>query len=147
MEIEEVTKMQEKMWELYAEKKELEDKAEKLGSQLQKYRCIMLKLMEDNEVDRYDCQYGSMTYQAGINFKFPSNIEDKAKYFSWIKEKYGEDVYLDKVSIYAATNNSFLKEEYLAQEAEKENSFFVPGVSPPEPYVKLGMNKKRGSKK
>lgn len=59
----------------------------------------------------------------------PKTVEDKRKFFDYVKEKYGDD-YLDSLrSVNHQTLNSFYNEE--AKNAEDPSMFGIPGLDQP----------------
>ncbi len=59
----------------------------------------------------------------------PKTAEEKQLVFSWIKDKYGEEVLTNMVSINHATLNSFYNQE--AEKAEDRSLFEIPGLAAP----------------
>ena len=59
----------------------------------------------------------------------PKSTEDKVRVFSWIKDKYGEDVLTNMLSINHQTLNSFYNQE--AEKADDRSLFEIPGLASP----------------
>ena len=142
MEVTELAALQDKMWKLRGRIARGKELLKELNGELTKCKQAVMKVMEETETERYDCQYGSMTLQPKLSFTLPGTVEEKLAFWDWYKEEFGQEALNDKLSMHSGAFNSDMKEVYLAVPDGEE--FKVPGVNEPKVYSDLGFNKKRG---
>lgn len=71
--------------------------------------------------------------------KMPDNLEDKHLFFDYLKEINAFDAL---VTVNSQSLNSFVKQEYEAQEQKGNHNFKVPGL--PDPVVRETLNVRKG---
>lgn len=120
--IEELTGLINAWWELKEQKKDLESRAEKLGSDAAEIEGQIIAIMEANDQDDFE----------GANVKVYRNYETRAKveqtepFYNYLKEV---GVFDDLISVNARTLNKFVKDTRKAKEEEGFFDFSLPGIS------------------
>lgn len=109
-------------WDLKQEKKDLEARAEKLGSEAAELEMQIIAIMEANDQDDFE----------GTNVKIFRNYETRARveqtepFYNYLKEV---GVFDDLISVNARTLNKFVKDTRKAKEEEGFFDYQLPGIT------------------
>jgi hypothetical protein len=80
-----------------------------------------------------------------MSVQTPKTIEEKKAFFDYIKSKYGDDVFMDKVGMHSATLNRFYNEimDEAKDNGEDISTLKIPGISDPVAHITLGFRKEK----
>lgn len=119
-----------------AQKKKAEDYAASCENTMKEIRSKILKLLEDNGLENYAVPgVGRVHIQTQESFTTPKSNDEKQQLFEYIKQKYGEEDLVSKLSIHSATLNAWAKQEMEANSSDP--IFRIPGLSEPTAFKKL----------
>lgn len=87
---------------------------------------------------------GTATVVEKLVVTTPKTLEDKRKFFEWIKAKFGDTVLLDKQGINHQSLQKLYNDAYdEAVERGEGHLFSVPGLQPPTNYPELRFTKEK----
>lgn len=118
---------------LKAELKLEQEKADDLYAEIQ-------KILAAHNKDNYKSAVGTFYRYSRWNWKIPSSLEAKTKFFDFLKQK---GIFLELVSVNSNTLNSFCKAEYEAAKEAGNVDFKVPGLEAPTAMEKIGFRKSK----
>jgi hypothetical protein len=73
--------------------------------------------------------------------KTPKTIEDKDKFFAWLKENKGEEVMKSYMTVNAQSLNSFFKQEWDMLSDDQKLTYQIDGLEAPAMSFKLSVRK------
>ena len=127
----------EKAYWLKKEKEEHEEKAAKVGEDLEKLKLQLLAYMEEFEKTSYKSKFGTIIKVEKMSVKTPKDPDSKAAFFAWLDKKGIKDQIL---TINSKTLNSLYEQEF-EQAKESGADFNIPGIEAPTTYSQLQMRK------
>lgn len=117
-------------------KKKAEEYTKVCSETVQELKTKLLKILEENTLDKYVVPgIGQVYTVTEESFQTPKTIEEKKQLFDYIKNKYGGEDLMAKVSIHSATLNAWAKEEMSAMSSDPV--FRIPGLNEPATFKKL----------
>lgn len=94
------------------------------------------------------CEQGRVSFVSKRSFKVPTGIPEKKLLFDFIKDKYGKEELMGKVTINSAKLNSWANEEMDLATEREEHDFVIPGLGKSSLYEQLKFTPaKKGKKK
>lgn len=75
----------------------------------------------------------------------PKTLEDKEKFFAYLKENYGDTFLMDKLGVHSATLNKIYNEALneAKENGEDISTFHIPGLDSPNVYTNIGFRKEK----
>lgn len=114
-----------KLIETIALLKEQYDEAKKLSNEahakVEAKKMEVMNILDALGQKSFNAPFGTITCVTEKRYKLPSEITGKEEVFEYIREKHGEEVYFEMLTINHDKFNSFVK-------AEVEEGASVPGV-------------------
>jgi hypothetical protein len=113
-------------FDLKASIKTLEDQTSELNKKLTDIKFKMLRAMDAAGLKKYSSSYGNVQMVETYTASLPSDETAKQEVFKKMTEKYGEQFMKAKLTIYAKTLESLVKEEIrnAAEEGTVLTEFF-----------------------
>ncbi len=73
----------------------------------------------------------------------PKSLEDKQKFFDYLKESFGETFLMDKLSVHSGTLNKIYNDAFteLKENGGDVSTFEIPGLNPPQVFTNLNFRK------
>lgn len=123
--------------------KELKD----LTGEVSELKATITGLMEANEIDSFEGDECKVSLVMKNSVSVPKDMGSKRKLFSYIKEKHGEEVLDNMLTINARTFSSFYNtEETNALEIDGVLEFTMPGIDSTYQYASISKRKKTAKK-
>lgn len=98
-------------------------------------------LMESGEVDSFVADNCKVFCKPKSSVSFPKDVGTKSKVFDYIKNKYGEEVLQEMITVNPRSFNSWYNSEAEAALSEGNLDFDLAGIKPYE-YMSLSFRKK-----
>lgn len=118
--------------------KTLENEAAELSKELTKLKSQIILGMEAANLTRFTSGHGRIEMVETYNASLPDNPDDRKQVFELMKEAYGPEFMANKLTLYAKSIESLVKEamEEAAQEGHILNEFFGLPIKQHR-YIKL----------
>lgn len=119
-----------------AEKKKAEDFASACEAKIKELKGKLSSYLNENNLDKYVVAgVGQIYLVKKESFTTPKTNEQKEQLFNYIKEKYGAEDLVAKLSIHSATLNSWANQEMEANASDP--IFRIPGLDEPVQFTNL----------
>lgn len=130
----------EKKRTLDTEKKKIADAEKALNQEIAALDALIMKFLEQENLKNFRVPgIGLVTIVEKESFATPKTNEEKRLLFDYIKNKYGDEDLMSKMSINSMTLNSWAGEE---MESNRQDPLFrIPGLGEPSIYKKLSLRK------
>jgi len=76
-----------------------------------------------------------------LSFRTPKDVSSKEKFFGYIRDRHGEDVLKNLLTVNSQTLNGFCKKEIEAATARGEAFYNIPGIEDPTHDQSIGLKK------
>ena len=128
--------------QLVKEYKEARDESSKWDNKKSELKLMLIEILESLGKTKYFVDgYGTISISVSNSVKTPKDAESKLKFFSYLREEYGEELVTSMQTVNSRTLNSFFNEELAKKEKAGEYGFTLPGIEEPTNYVTLKFNK------
>ena len=104
----------------------------------------VLELFEKSGKSKYFVEGLGTAYRISkYQVTTPKTIEDKQKFFDYLKNNYGENFLMDKLGVHSATLNKVYNDalEAAKEEGKDVSLFNIPGIQEPQARISLGFRK------
>lgn len=95
-------------------------------------------MLENNDITSYKSKSGTVYVSYYESVKMPQTLEDKAQFFTWLKER---DLYDSMVTVNSQSLNSLYRKEKEAAEENGDLFFKIPGLNNITTSPRIGFRK------
>lgn len=118
------------------------DAAKEIASQeherMEQMQQKIIATLEELNLTSYKSQVGTFGYRYEESFLIPKDLENRQKFFDFLKQK---GVYDTMISVNSKTLNAFAKAEMAAEEAAGQLDYQIPGLQKSAPVARATMRK------
>lgn len=121
--------------------KEAKDKSDAAYAVLKNLESTVIATLKEAGQDTFTVTgVGKVTVSEQLSVQTPKSIEDKQKFFSFIKEKFGDDGFWAYASINSQSLNSLYK-NLTTEYAQNGEVLEIEGLEPASSFTKLSFTK------
>jgi hypothetical protein len=86
----------------------------------------MLSMLEQSGLPNFKCDFGSVGVTHRLSVKTPKTPEDRAAFFSFLKQL---GLFDSMITVNSQTLNSFYKDQFEQAKAQGKDDFKIPGIN------------------
>jgi transcriptional regulator of heat shock response len=119
-------------------KRKLEDEIKKYDERQKGLEAKVLEYLTQYGLPSFKFSGGTVSVTNRKSVKQPETLEDKAKFFDYLKD---QGVFMELVSVNSRTLTSWASKEIEARETQGEYGFEIPGLKAPEIFKTISLRK------